>query len=313
MGLLFEDARTINLCLDVPVEVELSRRGSGYVVDQGGVEHRAADLDELLHEPDAALFAVIAREVGLPPVTARLSSASPRGGGLGASSAISVALIAAAERLGGGAESEPMERALLVRDLEARLMRFPTGLQDQLPPLLGGALEIVYQPGGDAVRRLKVDLEELARRLTIVYTGRGHFSGETNWQVIRRLLEGDRRTNELFSGICQVAIAMGPALEAGDFARVGKLLAREWSCRSQLAEGVSTPEIERLLSATIDAGAWGGKAGGAGGGGCVVVLHPPGRRDQVRLAAVEAGGTIVDAAPTGAGMKVESHESRALS
>lgn len=304
LGLLFEGARTVNLAINVEVGVELARRSSGYVVRQGEVEHRADDPSELLGRPDAALFAVIAAELGLPPVAARLSSASPRGGGLGASSAIGVALVAAAERLEGRAPRRPLERALLVRDLEARLMRFPTGIQDQLPPQLGGVLEIVYRPGGDMVRRLEVDPDEVGRCLTIVYTGRGHVSGETNWKVIRRLLEGEQRTERLFSQICAVARSMVPALESGDLPGVGRLLAEEWSCRRQLAEGVSTPGIERILAAAAGAGAWGGKAGGAGGGGCVAVLHPAERRAEVRRAAVEAGGTVLEAGPRNEGLVV---------
>ena len=283
LGLLFDGARTVNMAIDVEVEVELARRSSGYVLRLGEAEYRADDPAALLREPDAALFAVIASELGLPPVAARMASASPRGGGLGASSALGVALIAAAERLLGRAARQPLERAVLVRDLEARLMRFPTGLQDQLPPQLGGALEIVYRAGGDTVRRLDVDLDALAGCFTVVYTGRGHVSGETNWQVIRALLECDKLVFLIFARIAEIATAMVPALEAGDLPAVGRLLGEEWSCRRQLAEGVSTPTIERILAAAGEAGAWGGKAGGAGGG--VLPRGPHRRRGRARRAA----------------------------
>jgi len=306
LGLLHEGARTVNLAIDVPVEVELRRRDSGYAVQIGEADYRTDTLDEMRHGADTALFAVIAREIDLGPVEARLASASPRGGGLGASSAIGAALIAAAERLDGVPERSPLERAHLGRDLEARLMGFPTGVQDHLPPQIGGALEIVYQPGGELVRRLDVDLDRLGDSLTIVYTGRSHFSGQTNWQVISRRLGGDPLTVELFSRICEVAVAMVPALEAGDLETVGGLVGEEWSARRQLAKGVSTPEIETILEAARRAGSWGGKAGGAGGGGCVAIVHPPGRRRAVRRAVAEAGGTVLSAPPTGAGLRVET-------
>ena len=306
LGVLHEGARTVNLAIDVPVEVGMERRDRGYVVRIGEAEYRADTLDELLDGADTALFAVIAREVGLGPVEVRLASASPRGGGLGASSAIGAALIAAAERLDGVPERSPLQRAHLARDLEARLMGFPTGVQDHLPPQLGGALEIVYQPGRELVRRLDVDLEALADSLTIAYTGRSHFSGETNWQVICRRLGGDPLTVELFSRICEVAVAMVPALEAGDLETVGGLVDEEWAARRQLARGVSTPEIETILEAARGAGSWGGKAGGAGGGGCVAILHPSESRRAVRRAVAAAGGTILSAPPTAAGLRVEA-------
>lgn len=305
LGLLHPGARTVNVAIDLEVKVELMRRDAGYVVRLGDSEHRAEGLNELLEGSDTALFAVIAQAVELPPVEACLSSSSPRGGGLGASSAIGAALIAASERLLGRTERSALERAVLGRDLEARLMGLPTGLQDHLPPLLGGALEIIYQPGGDRVRRLDADLERLARSLTIVYTGRSHLSGETNWQVVRRRLDGDERTNELFSRICEVSIAMVSALEAGDLKRVGGLVSNEWSCRRQLADGVSTPEIERILAVAQAAGAWGGKAGGAGGGGCVALMHPEDLREAVEHAVEEAGGKTVATRPTAEGLKIE--------
>lgn len=183
-------------------------------------------------------------------------------------------------------------------------MKLPTGVQDQYPPLMGGALEIAHRPGGETVRRLDVDLERLGDCLTIVFSGQSHFSGATNWQVIRRRLEGESHTVERFARIAAVAADLSVALEDGDFERVGSLMAEEWSCRRELAEGVSTPEVERLLEVARRAGAWGGKAGGAGGGGCVALLHPAEASEAVRRAARRAGGEIVPARPRANGLEL---------
>jgi D-glycero-alpha-D-manno-heptose-7-phosphate kinase len=257
-------------------------------------------------DPETALLGLTAAAVGLGPAAMVVESASPRGGGLGASSAITAALIAAAERLDARPERTALERAELARDLEARLMGFPTGLQDHLPPQLGGALAIDYPLGGPRVRRLAIDVERLAGAMTIAYCGRSHLSGRTNWEVVRRRLDGEARTVELFAGIGEIAATLGAALEAGDFESVGRLVGEEWALRRRLAEGVSTPEIERLLEAAGGAGAWGGKAGGAGGGGCVVLVHPPEAGTAVRRALTAAGGELVSAPPTDAGLRVEA-------
>ena len=306
LGVLHLGARTLNVAIDVPVRVELRRRSATYRLRVGDKEFEAEDLSEFLGSKDSSLFCLIAEELELPPVEAILASASPHGGGLGASSAIGTALIAATEALLGRPESDARSRAILSRDVEARLMGLPTGLQDQFPPLMGGALEITYVAGGEQVRRLDCDLDRLGDCMTVVYTGRSHFSGATNWQVIRRRLEGDPLTIELFEKICEVSMVLGTALEAGDLQRVGELMDEEWSYRRRLAEGVSTREIENLLAAMKAAGAWGGKAGGAGGGGCVAVLHPSEARDRVATAAVEAGGQVLDARPKREGMVVET-------
>ncbi|MEA2692943.1 MAG: D-glycero-alpha-D-manno-heptose-7-phosphate kinase [Acidobacteriota bacterium] len=177
-------------------------------------------------------------------------------------------------------------------------MGLPTGVQDHYPALLGGALEILHQPGGEEVRRIDADLDALAASLLVVYSGQSHFSAGKNWQVVRRRLDGEAEITRLFAGLAEVAAEAGTALEAGDLPRLGVLLGREWGYRRQLAEGISTPVLEDLLAAALAAGAWGGKACGAGGGGCLAVLCPPGRRAEVREQLEKAGGVVLDARPT---------------
>ena len=241
----------------------------------------------------------------LPPVTIHLESASPRGGGLGASSALIVALLAAGEELVGARRSPAARLAALGRDLEAAMMSLPTGMQDHYPGLLGGALEILYRPGGEVVERLPLDLDALGRSLVVAYTGRSHFSAGQNWEVVRRRLDGEAETVELFAGIADAARALAEALRAGDLARAGEQMAREWSFRRRLAPGVSTGTIEELLDRGRRAGAWGGKACGAGGGGSIALLCPAERRSAV-VEALEAvdGVRVLEAGPTARRLEV---------
>ena len=159
------------------------------------------------------------------------------------------------------------------------MMRLPTGMQDHYGAMMGGALAIVFTPGGERVRRLAVDLPALGRHLLLVYSGQSHFSAATNWQIIRGCLEGDPDVRGLFHGISEVAAELPAALEGGDWPRVGELVGLEWRLRRQLAEGVSVPAVESLLQLAGSLGAWGGKACGAGGGGCVAILLPSERRE----------------------------------
>jgi D-glycero-alpha-D-manno-heptose-7-phosphate kinase len=298
LGLFHPGARTVNVAIDLAVTVRV-RPAEVYRVRQGESVVEAASAAELAASPEGALVGVVAAELALPPVEIELASESPRGGGLGGSSAMVIALIAAVEKLQDREPSTPAARVRLARDLEARLMKLPTGIQDHYPGQLGGALEIRMAPGGEVVRRLGVDLEALGESLLVVYSGVSHFSAGQNWQVVRRRLDGERESVELFSGIAAAAAELSEALEAGDFPRVGFLMGREWSFRRRLAEGVSTPELERLLAAARESGAWGGKACGAGGGGCLAILCPPERRADVAAALTAAGGQVLRARPTG--------------
>jgi D-glycero-alpha-D-manno-heptose-7-phosphate kinase len=307
LGLFHPGARTVNVAIDLAATVHVQRRNAGdeYVVRQGGSVVRARSAEELGSHSDGALVGVVAAALGLPPFEVELASDSPRGGGLGGSSALVVALIAALEEELGLPRMRAQERVHLARDLEARLMSLPTGVQDHYPALLGGALEILQAPGGERVRRLEVDLERLGDSLLVVYSGASHFSAGNNWQVVRRRLNGEPEVTALFRGIAEAAADLAPALEAGDLPRVGELMSREWSYRRRLAEGISTPLLESLVERALSLGAWGGKACGAGGGGCLAFLCPPDRKAVIAAGLEELGGKALPARPTGEPLAVE--------
>jgi D-glycero-alpha-D-manno-heptose-7-phosphate kinase len=304
LGLFHPQARTVNVAVDLAVTVRLRPLAAGYRVLQGESAIEARSAGELARQPEAALIGVAAEALELPPFEARLASESPRGGGLGASSAMTVAFLAAAEAAFDRPRRPPHEQVALARDLEARLMGLPTGVQDHYPALLGGALEIRPLPGGERVRRLEVDLAALAASLIVVYSGQGHFSAGNNWQVVRRRLEAEPEITALFEGIAATAAELAPALVAGDLPRVGELMSREWSDRRRLAEGISIPVLEELLRSASAAGAWGGKGCGAGGGGCLAILGPPERREAIAAALERAGGKVLDASPTGSALRI---------
>lgn len=305
LGLFYPGAQTVNVAVDLRVEVTVALRRHGYriITETGTVETAAAE--ELAADREMALLGVIAAALELPPVEIVVKSASPRGGGLGASSAVAVGLIAAGDRVCGRPSREAAATARLARDLEARLMRLPTGTQDHFPALLGGSLAVELGPGGETVRRLDVDLAGLARHLLIVYSGQSHFSAATNWEIIRRCLEADPEVNELLRGIAEVAAEIPVPLARSDWEGVGRLVGREWQLRRRLADGVSVPAVETLLQSAASMGAWGGKACGAGGGGCVAILVPADRRETIARGLVEAGGELVPAAPTAEGLEIE--------
>jgi len=306
LGVLHSSSRTVNVAIDLAVEVELAPSPGSYVVIQGESMVEADSAGGLAVGEESALVGLIASELELPPVEIRVRSASPRGGGLGASSALAVALIAASESYLGRPASSAVERSAVARDLEARLMALPTGTQDHYPALLGGVLEIEHRAGGERVRQLDVDLDLLTGSLVVAYTGQSHFSAGNNWQVVRRRLDGDPDTVKLFDGIRDVTVELPALLEAGDLEAAGRLMSREWSCRRRLAAGVSTPLIESLLEQSTAAGAWGGKVCGAGGGGSIALLAPRERRQAVIEALTDGGAQVLPARPTGEALRVES-------
>ncbi|MFI5167581.1 MAG: hypothetical protein ACHQQS_13265 [Thermoanaerobaculales bacterium] len=223
----------------------------------------------------------------------------PVGSGLGGSSSLAVALARGCLALAGRHVAEARLVAQL-RDLEAGVLLAPTGVQDYLAALRGGALAVHLDPGGECVERLDVDLDWLQARLLVVYSGIAHASGMVNWEVYRARVDGDVQVAAALEAIASTAQACRRALLARDEEAVGEAVAAEWRARRTLAPAVSTPALDAILAAGADAGAWASKACGAGGGGSVLFWLPPERREAVRAAAlaiapagaVEVGGGV---------------------
>lgn len=293
LGLLHPGARTVNIALDLAVEIEMEPTGGVYRVRQGDSVVETSTAADLATTEEAALVGLILDQLDIPPVEVRIESASPRGGGLGGSSALAVAIIAASEVVCGRAESSPQVRAALARDLEARLMSLPTGRQDHFPAQLGGVLEVRHEPGGEQIRQVLTDIPALAAALLVVYSGQSHFSAGQNWRVIRNRFEGDTETIRCLDGIRDAAQGVVEALEGCRLSEVGELMSQEWSWRRRLADGISTAKIEEILDVATRAGAWGGKVCGAGGGGCLVMLCPPATRHDVERAVTEKGAEVL--------------------
>lgn len=297
LGLLHRGASTVNVAVALPVSVALAPRARGYRLVSPSAASEYGSIAELAASHDGALAGVVAESIGLPPCEILVESASPRGAGLGASSALTVALLAAAElAIAGELRQSPLERARSARDLEARLMGLPTGMQDHLAAQLGGALAVEHEIGGERVTPLALDLDELGRHLLVAYTGQSHFSAGANWRVIRGRLNGEPAIVERLERIRDAARAVRSALERGDWSAAGAAVAAEWQARRGLSSEVSTEAIEALLAAARERGAWGGKACGAGGGGCVAVLAPPAAGEAIRAAWRDLGGQLLESA-----------------
>ena len=63
---------------------------------------------------------------------------------------------------------------------------------------------------------------------------------------------------------------------------IGKLLNQSWQLKRELADNVTTPEIDEIYGAALDAGAIGGKLLGAGGGGFMLLFVEPDKQAAVK-------------------------------
>jgi D-glycero-alpha-D-manno-heptose-7-phosphate kinase len=260
---------TVNAAIPVMVKMDVD-----LMAPEGEVWHAIGDaewmrLDGSVATTDlSAAIAFAVRPVG--GVRVRVHSQASLGSGLGGSSAYAVAL-ARGILTALGEEMVDERLVLLARDLEARVLMVPTGLQDHWAAVQGGVLAIHHEPGGERIERLQVEPEWVGERLTIFDTGISHHSGMVNWQVIRRRLDRDSGTTGALEAIAEAARLCRTELMAGDEDGVGRAIAAEWSARKRLAPEVCPPKLESIIDAGLAAGASAIKACGAGGGGSVLV------------------------------------------
>ncbi len=224
--------------------------------------------------------------------TIETNSESPAGAGISGSSALMVATVAALARYTGRQLDREQIRQI-AQNVEAQLIKVPTGCQDYYPALYGGVNAIHLDVDGIHRQSIAVAPEDIESRFVLVYTGAPRQSGINNWEVFKAHINGDKRVSRNFQQIGEIARAMHAALESGDWPEVGRLLGEEWKLRRTNAPGITTPLIEKLIAAAKRRGAVAAKVCGAGGGGCFVLFVREGSHDSVAEAIRKNGGRVL--------------------
>jgi D-glycero-alpha-D-manno-heptose-7-phosphate kinase len=224
--------------------------------------------------------------------TLTTDSEAPAGAGIGGSSAMAVAICAALDRFTGAGKSK-VDWIHISRDAEAIVINVPTGTQDHYPPAFGGAAAIELPPGGEHRVELRVNLNELERRIVVCYTGKPRQHGINNWEVFKAHINGKRAVQHSLERISDVAQKLRIALEAANWLEAGRLMREEWSFRKRNLPTISTKKIDRVIDGALRSGALAGKVCGAGGGGCVVLLIEPEARHRVESSILEAGAQLI--------------------
>jgi len=226
-----------------------------------------------------------------------LRSEAPHGSGLGASSALLMALSSALNVI----DNLGLSKARIIdlgANIEAQAIGVPTGKQDYFPPLFGGICSIWFDVDGHRLERLGEGsdlIDRLNERLVLTFTNITRFSGITNWVMLKRYVDREGDTVGHMRRIREVADAVRQSLIAEDLDEFAHLLAVEWENRKALADGVTTPEIDAMMAVARSRGALASKVCGAGGGGCMITYAEPHDVPAVKAALVEAGAALMPA------------------
>jgi len=303
-------AVTVNFAVNVLTRCRIQRLEGKQIrfrsLDTGRAEEFAS-LDQLCsakhfkHAIAGYLVRFFAPEGGFELET---NSESPAGAGISGSSALMIATTAALAKFSGRQLALEQIREI-AQNVEAQIIRVPTGCQDYYPALYGGVSAIHLDPDGIHHEAVRVAAEEMDHRFVLAYTGAPRQSGINNWEVFKRHINGDRRIYGNFERIGQIARAMHDAVAHAEWQDVARLLREEWKLRKTNSPRISTPLIEKLVKVASKAGAQAAKVCGAGGGGCVVFLTEPENKDRVAAAIRENGGQVLAASVAREGLTVQ--------
>jgi D-glycero-alpha-D-manno-heptose-7-phosphate kinase len=271
------EALTINVAIDIYTEVDLVPKSESKKIrilsPDLNFEYDFDDLEEFLRDPRPQLkyYQML---VGFfkPPHGFHLEtrSMSPVGGGLGGSSSLLISMLKAFSLMSKRKLGSVLDIVQLSHNLEASLLRTPTGTQDYIPAITGGLNFIEYGMSG-----IEIITEDPAPfwedHFLLVHTGRSHHSGLNNFEVLKSAVSGDPQVLGALHEISFISRELQKALNSKSWDRLPLLFAREYKARIQLTEAFSSPEIRRLQDLALSFGLPGVKICGAGGGGCVLI------------------------------------------
>jgi D-glycero-alpha-D-manno-heptose-7-phosphate kinase len=260
------------------------------------VEVRSLDLDQLVAyhlddgpEYDGALDLVKAAidHIGLDEgLTVEIRSEAPPGSGLGGSSALVTAVVAALAMLGGREMDAPTLARTTYR-IERDELRIAGGWQDQFAAAFGGCNLLEFSRAGVRVQPVAdpSGLARLGEELLLCYTGHVRRNVGLIDRQIALHAEGREETVLGMKRLQEMAYAMRDVIEHGDLPALGALLHDAFVAKKQMNPHIAehTP-IESMLEAARAAGAYGGKVCGAGGGGYLLIAAPPAAHPAVRSA-----------------------------
>jgi D-glycero-alpha-D-manno-heptose-7-phosphate kinase len=291
------NAVTVNFAIDRYTTCDIESRPGPITLRS--LDQKAEETFESLEELRAArkhrlplLARVLCFFSPAQGLTMETHSESPAGGGIAGSSSLIIAICSALNKLTNSGHNLEKIREI-AQNIEAQIIRVPTGAQDYYPALYGGVSAI--ELGCAGIRRvcIPVDPLELSERTVVAYTCEPRESGINNWEVTKAYIDGDRKVHRNFEQITAIANGMRVAVGKGDWEEAGRLLREEWAHRRKNAPGITTPLIDKLVGVARKAGAKGAKACGAGGGGCVFFLVERGAREKVSAALAEAGARVL--------------------
>lgn len=234
-------------------------------------------------------FLFLFRVSPFPNLEIKISSTIPVASGLGSGAAVTVALTRALSSF----LSRPMtdeEINAFAYEIEKLHHGTPSGIDNTVVTyampvyFIKSPSSLVRRGAGGVIEKVKVGAP-----FTIVIGDTG-ISAPTKESVgdVRKLWEADKpRWENVFDRVGKIAEEARKNIEGGKWELLGELMDQNHALLQEMT--VSSPELDRLVSAARSAGALGAKLSGGGRGGNMIALVEPKQAEEV-ASALMAGG-----------------------
>ncbi|CRZ16260.1 galactokinase [Mycolicibacterium neworleansense] len=262
------------------------------------------------------VWALLNAGIAAPGGTMAITSDVEIGSGLSSSAALECAVLGAL-LAAVGVDLDRVEQARIAQQAENEYVGAPTGLLDQLASLFGAPAQallidfrdvtvqpVPFDPEAAGVALLLIDSRarhahaggEYAARRASCERAAAELGAASLREVepaaLQRITDpvDARRARHVLSENQRVLDCVA-AMATSDFAAVGALwTASHASMRDDFQ--ITTPQLDLIAAAAVQAGALGARMTGGGFGGCVIALVP---QDQVHAVSEAVGRAVRDA------------------
>ncbi|MGE5475842.1 MAG: kinase [Bacteroidales bacterium] len=239
-----------------------------------------SDVSEIQHPCVRAVMSEIQLDHG---IEMHHDGDLPARSGLGSSSSFTVGLLNAFSALRGRLASAEWLAKEAIR-VEQNVIRENVGSQDQIWAAYGGINRIDFARSGAFIVNPLIlppaRMAELMDHMVLFFSGFSRFASDMAAKKIANLEAKAQNIRTMVAMVDEAQhILMDPKRPILD---IGRLLHESWLCKRELADCVSSPEIDAIYEAGRSAGAVGGKLLGAGGGGFMLFMVAPEHRAALR-------------------------------
>lgn len=209
---------------------------------------------------------------------------APAGSGLGTSSSLVIAILAAFTEW----QNIPLgeyELAQLAFEIERNDLDMAGGKQDQYSAAFGGFNFMEFLKDNKVIvnpLRIREEyINELESNIVLYYTGTSRLSSIIIEEQKKNVDDKNEKSIEAMHQLKEHSILMKEAILTGQLNDIGEILNESWQHKKKMAAGISNDAIDKIYSAAMKAGATGGKISGAGGGGYMFFYCPNNSRYKV--------------------------------